>query len=521
MLTCKSKSITILSMNKPWTILLVLLGLIAPGSGLAEDGYELWLRYHPVESAWLDRYRGAAVELIAPERLPMQRTARAELRRALTGLLSRVPRMAAAPTRDGALIIGTPQSSAPVAALALDLRAAGSEGYRIRSIRVRGHRAIVIAGNEDAGVLHGVFAFLRLLQIRAPIDRLDISAAPALRYRILDHWDDLDGFVERGYAGASIWEWRQLPAHLRPRYTDYARACASVGLNGAVLTNVNASAVSLSAEYLRKAAALAGALRPYGVRVYLSARFSAPIELGGLPTADPLDPHVREWWRDKVDEIYRYIPDFGGLLVKANSEGQPGPQDYGRTHADGANVLAEALAPHGGVVMWRAFVYSASLATDRAMQSYTEFKPLDGQFRDNVLLQIKNGPIDFQPREPFHPLLGAMPRTSLMLEVQITKEYLGFATHLAYLGPLWQEALESDTYANGAGGHAVRAQIAGMAGVANVGADRNWTGSHFDQANWYRVRAARLGSGAPGAHHRRGVGAHDLHRRSWVCRSGR
>ena len=225
-------------------------------------------------------------------------------------------------------------------------------------------------------------------------------------------------------------------------------------------------------------------LRPYGITVYLSPRFSAPIEIGNLPTADPLDPGVRAWWAAKVDEIYRAIPDFGGFLVKANSEGQPGPQDYHRTHADGANLLADALAPHGGIVMWRAFVYRSEVPTDRVMQAADEFVPLDGAFRKNVLLQVKNGPLDFQPREPFHPLFGAMPHTPLMMEVQITKEYLGQDTHLAFLAPVWEEVLNADTYAPGPG-TTVGKEIHGIAGVANVGSDRDWCGSDFNQANWY------------------------------------
>ncbi len=236
---------------------------------------------------------------------------------------------------------------------------------------------------------------------------------------------------------------------------------------------------------------MAGVLRPWAIRVYLSARFSAPIEIGGLKTADPLDPQVQRWWKDKADEIYRLIPDFGGFVVKANSEGQPGPQDYGRSHADGANMLADALKPHGGVVMWRAFVYSHEQPDDRAKQAYAEFVPLDGRFRDNVLLQVKNGAIDFQPREPFHPLFGAMPKTPLMMEFQITKEYLGFATHLVYLGALYEETLQADTF-RPTRGHTVAQVIegkghalSGMAGVANIGSDRKWSGSIFDQANWY------------------------------------
>ncbi|HTY50103.1 MAG TPA: hypothetical protein VMB48_10460, partial [Steroidobacteraceae bacterium] len=362
------------------------------------------------------------------------------------------------------------------------------------------------------GALYGVFRFLRLLQTDRSIARLDITSRPRIERRVLDHWDNLDGSVERGYAGASLWDWQKLPGYLDPRYTDYARACASVGINGSVLNNVNADARILTPLYLQKVAALAGVLRRYGIRTYLSVPFAAPMLLGGLPSADPESAQVRAWWRNKVDEIYRAIPDFGGLLVKANSEGQSGPADYGRTHAQGANMIAAALAPHGGIVMWRAFVYSNKVAEDRAMQAYTEFVPLDGKFSANVLLQVKNGPIDFQPREPFHPLFGAMPHTSLMLEVQLTKEYLGMATHLVYLGPLIEEVLRSDTYMRGPGSTVARVidgslarsppagssasgplpagsppgrPVTGMAGVANVGADRNWTGSQFNQANWY------------------------------------
>lgn len=459
----------------------------------AEDGYDLWLRYAPAAPAAAEQYRSRTTQLVMPVPSATLAAAHAELLRGLAGLTGRAPEAVAAITREGAVVAGTAASSPVVARLRLDTRPLGNEGYLIRSVRVDGQAATVITANTDVGVLYGSFHFLRLLQTGQVIDALDVRESPRVKLRVLNHWDNLDGYVERGYAGASIWDWHALPDYLDPRYTDYARANASLGINGTVLNNINSHALSLTPMYLDKTRALASVLRPYGIRVYLSARFSAPMEIGGLQTADPLDPAVRRWWKDKADEIYRAIPDFGGFLVKANSEGQPGPQDYGRTHADGANTLAEALAPHGGTVMWRAFVYSHEEPDDRAKQAYTEFVPYDGKFRDNVLVQVKNGPVDFQPREPFHPLLGAMPRTPLMLELQITKEYLGFATHLVYLGPMYEEVLAADTHARGTGstvrkvidgtleGHA----LTGMAGVANIGADRNWSGSHFDQANWY------------------------------------
>ena len=460
---------------------------------VAEDGYDLWLRYAAPNAATHASLGSGARSLIAGSNSPTLDVAGAELQRGLSGLTGQQVPFAAEIKHAGDVVFGTPQSLPLIDRLQLGLSAAGEEGYVIRSRVVSGLPVTVIAANSDVGVLYGVFHFLRLAQTQASLESLDIVSRPRTKIRVLDHWDNLDRHVERGYAGQSLWDWHKLPSYVDPRYTDYARANASIGINGTVLTNVNANATSLTAPYLEKAAALATVFRPYGIRVYLTARFSAPIELGGLKTADPLDPDVRAWWKKKVDEIYTVIPDFGGFLVKANSEGQPGPQEYHRTHADGANMLADALAPHRGIVMWRAFVYSNETPTDRAKQAYDEFKPLDGKFAANVLVQVKNGPVDFQPREPFHPLFGAMPKTPLMMEFQITKEYLGFATHLVYLGPLFEEALAADTRVKGRGstvakvvdgefdGHA----LSGMAGVANIGSDRNWSGSQFDQANWY------------------------------------
>lgn len=301
-----------------------------------------------------------------------------------------------------------------------------------------------------------------------------IEESPRFPLRILNHWDNLDGTIERGYAGRSLWRWDELPDSVSPRYREYAKMCAAVGINGTVLNNVNASSEILSHGYLVKVARIADELRPYGIHVYLSANFAAPMQLDGLPTADPLDKDVRRWWRDKADEIYSLIPDFGGFLVKANSEGQPGPCDFGRSHAQGANMMAKALKKHGGTVIWRAFVYSPADA-DRAKQAYIEFQPLDGKFESNVIVQIKNGPIDFQPREPISPLLLAIPKTKTMPELQITQEYLGHSNHLAFLAPMWEEFFE----------HIDPATQTAMAGVANIGDAPNFTAHPFARANWY------------------------------------
>lgn len=461
-----------------------------------EDGYDLWLRYRLISNArLLTDYRAAITRLVVEGHSPTLRVARDELATGLRGLLGRSIPVDDRVRLDGSIIVGTPKGSRLIAALplAVDLAKIGREGFLIRAATISGKRTIVVAANSDVGALYGSYRLLRHLQTNGSIRALSITSSPRIQLRLLDHWDNLDRTVERGYAGQSLWEWERLPDSLSPRYRDYARANASIGINGTVLTNVNANAKVLTAEYLPKVAALASVFRPYGIRVYLTARFSAPIELGGLKTADPLDPAVRKWWKDKADEIYRTIPDFGGFVVKANSEGQPGPQDYKRSHADGANMLADAVAPHGGIVMWRAFVYSNEVPTDRVKQAYDEFTPLDGAFHPNVLVQVKNGPLDFQPREPFHPLFGAMPKTPLTMEFQITKEYLGQDTHLVYLGSLFEEVLRADTWAHGKGS-TVASVIdgslhgyarTGIAGVSNVGTDRNWTGSHFNQANWY------------------------------------
>jgi alpha-glucuronidase len=460
-----------------------------------EDGSQLWLRYPKVSLASrLAEYKLALTHVVKAGTSATLQAAQAELVKGLGGLTGVTIPVADQPTGDGAVVLGTPASSTLISGLALgsSLTAVGSEGYLISATTVGGKAAIAIAANTDVGVLRGSFALLRHLQCHRTVAGLALSGAPKIQRRILDHWDNLDGTIERGYAGKSLWNWSALPSTLSPRYTDYARASASIGINGVVLNNVNADSQILTSANLDKVAALAGVFRPYGITVYLSAQFGAPAQIGGLSTADPTNSSVKTWWTNLANTIYQKIPDFGGFLVKANSEGQPGPADYGKTHADGANMLAAALAPHKGIVMWRAFVYKDD-GTDRIGQSYAEFKPLDGKFASNAMVQVKNGPLDFQPREPFHQLFGAMPATPLALEVQVTKEYLGEDTHLVYLGPLYEELLKSDTYAKGQGSTVARVidgtthgyTLTAMAGVANVGSDTNWTGSHFNQANWY------------------------------------
>lgn len=460
----------------------------------AEDGYRLWMRYDAIKNkSLLTGYRSKIGSIFSEGNSPVLSSAKEELRNGLSGLLNG-PVAVQSGLQQNAIIIGTAAGSPAIASLHLrELDKINEEGFVILSRPVQGKNCIVIAARSDAGVLYGSFYFLQLLQTQKKIDQLAIVSSPKIQVRILNHWDNLNRTVERGYAGFSIWKWHLLPGYIDPRYKDYARANASIGINGTVVNNVNANALVLTKEYLQKVAVLAGIFRSYGIKVYLAAKFSAPIEIGKLRTADPFDEEVKAWWKKKVAEIYTYIPDFGGFVVKANSEGQPGPQNYQRTHADGANMIADALAPHNGIVMWRAFVYSNETPVDRTKQAYNEFTPFDGVFKSNVIVQVKNGPLDFQPREPFHPLFGALPKTPVMMEFQITQEYLGQGTHLVYEAPLMKEVLDADTYANGKGttvariidGSAEKQWLTGMAGVSNIGDDRNWCGHPFAQANWF------------------------------------
>ena len=351
------------------------------------------------------------------------------------------------------------------------------EGYQLTNSTV--------TASSPIGILYGAYELLRLQNSGEEIASL--IEKPAVKLRILNHWDNLDGSIERGYAGKSIWKWddikldkngkaKSISSALHDRLITYARANASLGINGSVLNNVNASPKMMTAEYINKVKVIANIFRPYGIRVYLSINFASPMALGYTKTADPLNKKVQQWWQKKAKEIYAAIPDFGGFLVKANSEGQPGPGDYHRTHAEGANMLADALKPFGGIVMWRSFVYGANhKGEDRVKQAVSEFKNLDGKFRDNVILQSKNGPLDFQPREPYAPIFDNIHQTPQIAELQITQEYLGQSKHLTYLAPMWKEFF----------GFVSPSRLKGIAGVANIGDDANWCGHPFSQANWY------------------------------------
>ncbi|MBR0524902.1 MAG: alpha-glucuronidase [Prevotella sp.] len=400
--------------------LLPLLLLVIHTTAYAEDGSQLWLRYTPVNKASVSGVEGKAAQV---------------LRKYYSG---------------------------GKVTLLVDRQQENEEGFRI----TMSDKGAIVTSSTERGLLYGAFALLR---------GETGYQKPFFKYRILNHWDNLDGSIERGYAGKSIF-WNDHLTFDSQRLEDYAKANASIGINGVVLNNVNASPKVLSTAYLRKVREIADILRPWGIRVYLSVNFASPMALGKLKTADPLDTKVRRWWQEKTKEIYQLIPDFGGFLVKANSEGQPGPFDYGRSHAEGANMLAEALAPHQGIVMWRSFVYGAKhKGEDRVKQAVSEFAELDGQFLPNVILQSKNGPLDFQPREPYAPIFDQMRNTPQMAELQITQEYLGQSKHLVYLAPMWREFF----------GFVHPSRLLGIAGVANIGDNTNWCGHHFSQANWY------------------------------------
>lgn len=439
----------------------------------AEDGYKLWMNYSKIEDPKTLNFYKPRLQAIVWEDKDLE-VAVEEVKLAIPKLLGITPKKGG---KNGLILKVNPQ-----------INITNPEGYKVS---VSG-QSITIEAPRSVGVLYGVFHLLRCIQTgQEPAGEF----SPKIQHRMLNHWDNNNGTIERGYAGMSLWKWYELPERLDPRYKDYARANASLGINATVINNVNASARFLSSEYLVKVKALADVFRPYGIKVYLSVNFASPRILGKLPDADPLKPEVQKWWKEKADEIYSLIPDFGGFLVKANSEGEPGPMDYGRTHVDGANMLAKALKPHGGMVFWRAFVYAPDPKGDRFKAAYEEFKPYDGQFDDNVIIQVKNGPIDFMPREPISPLFNAMEKTPLAMEFQVTQEYLGWATHWVYLASMFEECLKTDTRVKNRKttlseilqGKTFGYRHTAITGVANTGSDRNWTGHPMGQANWYAL----------------------------------
>lgn len=480
--------------HKTVFILISFLSLVAQSQNL--NDYKLWLKYNKIENHDLSQAYSKTTNAVYIANIgDIIKNAKRELSLALPQMLGTQVTYESSITSETTLIIDVFNNLPEDLKLAVkkNIENIDKEGFIIQSISRNNTPLTIITSKEEIGLLYGTFRFLREMQMHENISAKTIVDSPKIQLRMLNHWDNLDRSVERGYAGFSLWNWQKLPEYIDQRYIDYARANASIGINATVLTNVNANALVLTPMYLEKVEALANVFRSYGIQVYLTARFSAPIEIGNLETADPLDKNVQEWWSNKAAEIYKRIPDFGGFLVKANSEGQPGPQNYGRNHVDGANMLATALKPFGGNVIWRAFVYSEHDDTDRAKQAYDEFLPYDGSFKDNVIVQVKNGPIDFQPREPFHPIFGAYKKTPLAIEFQITQEYLGFSTHLVFLPKLFEEILDIDTYQKGTestiakiiDGSLYGNKLTTMAGVANIGTDLNWTGHPFAQANWY------------------------------------
>lgn len=479
--------------------LCILAGLLAAACLRAESGYDAWLRYAPLEDAELRRYREALPAAVVTAGGGAEiATARQELIRGVRGMLGRTLRAERNLPREDAILLGTLDELGRMAPeLRLEARLA-PDAFRLKTARAGGFRCLVVAASNSRGVLYGAFALLRKIALGEPVEELDETRTPYAPVRWVNHWDNLDGSIERGYGGRSIfWENRSARQDLS-RVADYGRLLASLGVNGCSINNVNADRRVIQADFLPQVARIAEAFRPWGVKVILAVDFGSPKFLGGLDTFDPLDPRVAAWWKTKAEEIYRAVPDLAGLLIKADSEGRVGPSAYGRTHADAANVVARALAPRGGLLIYRGFVYNhrmdwRDLKNDRARAAYDNFRHLDGLFDDNVVIQIKHGPIDFQIREPVSPLIGALEKTNQAIELQITQEYMGQAKHMVYLVPMWKEALDFDLHARGAGtpakalaaGKTFNRPWGGFAGVSNVGLDDNWMGNHLSMANLY------------------------------------
>ena len=474
----------------PLSLLLPLLLILIPIHLRAESGYDAWLRYAALDDAAARQYRTAAPATVTVlNDAGPEHSAQQELIRGIRGMLGRTLRVEPSVGSEGAILLGTLdelKSRAPQFSLTAALE---PDSYWLKTVRISGARYIVVTAANDRGVLYGSFALLRKIALGETIAELDEKQSPGARLRWVNQWDNLNGTIERGYGGPSIfWE----NGHVRQdlsRVSDYGRMLASVGINGCSINNVNADTRFLSPELIPQVARIADSFRPWGVKVSLAVDFGSPKALGGLETFDPVDPAVIAWWKSKADEIYRAVPDFGGFLLKADSEGRVGPSTYGRTHADAANVVARALKPHGGVIFYRGFVYDRHMdwenpKNDRARAAYDNFHELDGKFDDNVIIQIKHGPIDFQVREPASPLFGALDTTKEAIELQITQEYFGQARHLVFLPPMWKETLDFDMHMRDRV-TPVKSIVAGFAGVSNLGMDDNWYGNHMSQANLY------------------------------------
>ncbi|RIX52653.1 alpha-glucuronidase [Paenibacillus nanensis] len=469
-------------------------------------GYKAWLRYETAENETLrEEYRIYCSSIAVAEQSRVLLTAARELAAAVRSITGHSPSIAPSLDRASGVVIGVKGKLDPELeqALSSDIAELSDEGYVLRTLRAGsgGAERIAIVGGAEAGALYGVFHLIRVMQMRKSLGGLRATEQPANRLRMINQWDNMDGSIERGYAGKSIFYRGNAFVDDFSRIRDYARLLASVGINAISINNVNVHREEtklITKQYEETLSRVAAVFRDYGIKLFLSVNFASPIAAGGLPTADPLEPSVKEWWAQRASDLYRAIPDFGGFLVKADSEFRPGPFTYGRDHADGANMLAEALAPHGGLVIWRCFVYNClqdwrDRSTDRAKAAYEHFMPLDGRFADNVILQIKNGPMDFQVREPVSPLFGGLKRTNQMLELQITQEYTGQQKHLCYLVPQWKEVLDFDTHAAGKGSTVARLASGvlrerphgGIAAVSNIGDDACWTGHPLAQANLY------------------------------------
>jgi alpha-glucuronidase len=472
--------------------------LLLCGAVFAETGAEAWLRYAPLEPQVAQSYQTLPASIVVLGDSAILSSAQKELVRGVRGMLGRTLRIDSAMPAESAIVVGTVEELHKLGFSAKDGNDLQGDAYWLTAGRIHGQKAVIVAGATDRGVLYGAFALLRKIAQGQNLALLNDVQKPSAPVRWVNQWDNLDGTIERGYAGPSIFfENRSVRPDLT-RAAEYARLLASVGINGCDVSNVNADLHILDADFIPQLARIAEAFRPYGVQLGVAVNVSMPKQVGGLDTFDPLDPKVAEWWQKKFDEVYKAIPDFGGVVVKADSEGQLGPSVYGRNPAEAANVIAKALKPHGGIVFYRAFVYDHhldwnNLKADRAKAAYDNFHSLDGQFDDNVIIQIKNGPIDFQVREPASPLFGGLQKTNEAIEVQVTQEYLGQQRHTVYLVPMWKEVLDFDMRVNGQhtpvkdilSGRSFHRPTGGYVGVVNVGMDTNWLANHLALANLY------------------------------------